>query len=148
MSDAERFKHFWSRVEIRHEFECWGWNRQINRDSGYGVYRRTTAHRQSYLLTFGVIPDGHMVCHRCDNRICVNPNHLFTGTNLDNMKDMWLKGGRNLPEQNKPFTDAEIREIRASEESNTAAGKRFGVSQNTISQIRRFKKYKYVTMPC
>lgn len=76
--------------------DCWEWQAFINPSSGYGVFRmekqQMGAHRASYLLHTGPIPDGMVVRHRCDNPICVNPAHLLVGTDFDNMRDMALRG--------------------------------------------------------
>lgn len=78
---------------------CWGWTGPRH-DFGYGVFAlkrdgkwgREYAHRLAWLVNFGDIPDGLCVCHRCDNPPCTNPDHLFIGTNGDNIRDAIAKG--------------------------------------------------------
>lgn len=71
---------------------CWVWQRGKFRSFGHGIYRGRSAHRYAYEQAFGPIPKGMLVCHSCDNPPCVNPAHLWLGTNLDNMRDMVAKG--------------------------------------------------------
>ena len=75
--------------------DCWLWTASRN-NGGYGLFKlagkTTTAHRISYELHVGVIPDGMCVLHTCDVRMCVNPDHLFLGTQTDNMQDKANKG--------------------------------------------------------
>ncbi len=89
-SEAD-LKKFWPKVAIKGPDECWEW--QGNRHPrGYGLFRQNMkAHRVSYALNKGGIPAGMFVCHKCDNPPCVNPDHLFLGTNTDNMRDMSQK---------------------------------------------------------
>lgn len=99
-------RNFWRRVDASGGSDaCWPWLSSTSK-SGYGRYvggsDELRAHRVAYSLTYGPIPhhDYGMaicVCHRCDNRICCNPSHLFLGTNADNTSDMIKKGRMNPP---------------------------------------------------
>lgn len=84
-------ERFLSKVDTRGDEECWIWKSSVNKN-GYGKFGVTTAHRMSYILFVGNIPDGMLVCHTCDNPPCVNPKHLFLGNNLDNIRDCVNKG--------------------------------------------------------
>ncbi len=97
MSDVfERFVKF-----TRYKDGCWIWT-GAKRTSGYGVFKldgkAESAHRVSYKLFKGNIPEGIFVCHTCDNPMCVNPDHLFLGTASDNMMDAQNKGRLVIPE--------------------------------------------------
>lgn len=86
---------FWSKVEVGSADECWLWRGGMS-GGGYGMFRfggsMTSAHRVAYILCVGEIPDGHVVMHTCDNRLCCNPAHLRHGTQKDNITDMIAKG--------------------------------------------------------
>ena len=98
---------FFSKVKKTNS--CWEW--QGAKRLGYGVFKvdgkTKGAHRQSWELHKGVIPKGLLVLHKCDNRGCVNPSHLFLGSHSDNMKDVQMKGRLKLPEGVK-FTNGRI----------------------------------------
>lgn len=88
-------ERFWNNIVKNAPDECWGW-RAYKDPNGYGQMsvfgKLQRAHRISYSLHFGAITKGMFVCHRCDNPECTNPDHLFLGTNKDNMKDAYKKG--------------------------------------------------------
>lgn len=97
-------ERFWEKVDKRGHSDCWLWTASLD-GKGYGQFwdgkRRRVAHNYSYELHNGTIPTGLIVCHDCpggDNRRCVNPNHLFVGTQGDNMRDMVAKGRHYQPD--------------------------------------------------
>ncbi len=87
---------FWQKVQKGDG--CWEWQGSRNK-LGYGITslrgRAIRAHRVSWEIVNGPIPDGLLVCHRCDNPACVRPDHLFLGTQIDNLRDMRTKGRGN-----------------------------------------------------
>lgn len=106
------------------------------------------AHRLAYEIGIGPIADGLLVCHRCDNRSCVNPEHLFLGTQADNMADMNAKGrgGWKTGSQHHraKISDDDVREIRRSKgllrQADLAA--RFGITQGAVSKIQRGDRWR------
>ena len=93
---------FWSHVERGPD--CWEWTARRDKDD-YGQFaiskgKSAVAHRVAYSLSVGDIPDGMFVCHTCDNPPCCNPEHLWIGTNQDNMDDMVRKNRANAKNYN------------------------------------------------
>src|SRR6266567_2446668 len=93
-------ERFWSKVDFPSVSSCWNWKGAIQ-PTGYGAFSLSTdlnrsitvtAHRFAWEDIMGPIPVSLYVLHRCDNPLCVNPHHLFLGTNSDNLHDMWQKG--------------------------------------------------------
>ena len=86
-------KRFWDKVDKTSG--CWNWIAS-KRPNGYGAFKLkgkvVSAHRFSYTMTYGAIPEKKLVCHHCDNRLCVNPAHLFLGSHHDNLVDSIQKG--------------------------------------------------------
>lgn len=139
---------------------CWLWfgaslpKRGSLPTSEYGrmlcskTHRVQSAHRISYELHRGEIPPGMHVLHRCDQPCCVNPDHLFLGTQTDNRKDMASKGrfvaARGIKNGSAKLTDDMVREIRRSSESAEQLARRFGITFSRISSIRRRATWKHV----
>lgn len=129
---------FWSKVH-KTDVGCWEW--QAGRfHAGYGKFRfegrNQAASRVAWRLVNGQIPPKHCVCHKCDNRGCVRPSHLFLGTYKDNTQDGMRKG--RIVAQPKKLTHekaAAIRAMRKKGRTITAIAKCFGVSPPLVSQI-------------
>lgn len=152
-------ERFWKKVNKRGENECWDWVAGKNQH-GYGVFgvnktMTQSTHRFSYEFHFGKIPKGegyhgNCVLHRCDNPACVNPKHLFLGTQKENMEDMLKKGRipRGEVRYNAKLTWDNAREIRelhrTGEFSQQEIGKKFGVTSGTISFILNNKNWRII----
>ena len=127
---------------------CWLWTGSVDKQ-GYGQLARgptKKAHRLSYELFNGLIPVGQFVCHSCDQPGCVNPDHLFIGTALDNNQDAMRKG-RTACGQGKSaskLTDDAVRYIRSSRLNSTALANMFDVSVATVSRARHGNTWRHV----
>ncbi len=140
---------------------CWIWMGALcgyDPDSGY--HRKVTrygqtnidgrsikAHRASWMQHRGPIPEGMQVLHHCDVPTCVNPNHLFLGTHLDNMADMRAKGRRQGERASWPkLTEAQVIEIFNSPESHRALARRYGLSRATPAWIKQGRSWKHLRL--
>lgn len=149
-------RRFWKRVAKPLDGgACWLWTGGTNQ-RGYGKLRvldRTlTAHRASYELAFGEIPYGMLVCHHCDNRLCVRPDHLFLGTHADNQQDKHAKGRAVFCHGEKhpmaKLSEAQVHEIRqaiAAGEGQRKIATRYGVTQMVVSNIHTGKSWRRVS---
>jgi hypothetical protein len=129
---------------------CWLWT-AYRMKNGYGQFTvaaqdRRLAHRAAWWLHFGDVPEGMFVLHRCDNRACVNPKHLFLGTHADNMRDMLSKGreARGEKARHAKLLEADVRRIRASVGPRDSIASLYGVSGSLIGYIRRRDTWKHV----
>lgn len=118
---------------------CWLWLQSEN-GVGYGAMwdgvKVRGAHRIMFEVSTGPVPAGYDVCHRCDNRLCVNPDHLFAGTRRENVEDMDRKGRRKTVAILTAAQASDIRRRAASGERTTDLARAFGVSLPTISAIK------------
>ncbi len=125
--------------------DCIPWWGSMN-IKGYGILKRKgrqfRATRLVWEECFGPIPDGMCILHRCDNPPCVNPEHLFLGTRGDNNRDARAKGRSRGKAR---LTPDQVREIRASTESHAAAGRRYGITGESVWYLRAGKSYRWVT---
>lgn len=143
------------KILVDPETGCWNWTACKVRD-GYGRIgdrgrKLKLAHRISYELHRGAIPDGIHVCHRCDNPACINPDHLFLGTNDDNIADKVAKGRspcqKGRDNGNAKLTEADVHAIRAAKACwgiNMKLAKQYGVVNSMISDIRGGRKWAHL----
>ncbi len=148
-------QRFEDKVELIPFSTCHWWTGATH-DGGYGIFntdhKSDRAHRVSYELYVREIPNGLFVCHKCDNRLCVNPDHLFVGTNQDNMDDMYRKNRNNQPKGENHFcaklTEEDVIRIRllfkGGNYSITGLAKKFGVSYGPIWSIVHRKTWRHI----
>lgn len=146
-------KRFWKKVRKESETGCWVWIGAIGKRNGYGVIgagpRIARAHRVSWELHFGPIPDGLHVLHTCDRPECVAPHHLLLGTHTQNMLDKEAKNRGNQPigarNASTKITENIVRAIRASNETDRTLAGRYGLNPSSISHIRTRRTWRHVT---
>jgi hypothetical protein len=145
-------ERFWKKVDVRGEDDCWEWKGRTT-PYGYGLFdfpaeprwRILGSHCVALLLTSGPIPDGHEVCHTCDNPPCCNPRHLFAGTRKQNLADMTKKGRRKgcikLTEEQVIGVMARLLTGR---EWRSEIAKSLNVSYTTIVHIEQGKSWGHL----
>ena len=153
LTDDMYTEKFWSKVDQRGT--CWLWTGPRS-GAGYGTFQARLndqafwrAHRYSWALANGEIQEGMLVLHRCDNRWCVNPEHLFIGTDKDNVHDAMRKGRhtRGTMNGNAKLTEQDVMDIRLSDESTAVLAKRYDLDYTQILRTRRGDKWKHLPMP-
>lgn len=146
-------KEHYEKFVIKKNNDCWEWTG--NKVNGYANFNHRgtimKAHRVSWILHNGVIPESMFVLHKCDIRHCTNPQHLFLGNQTDNMKDMAFKGrtGVFLGEKNKAsvLKEEQVKEIKKLIKIGVACAKiarDFEVNNNTIRNIKYGFTWKHV----
>lgn len=134
-------ERFWEKVKIAGPNDCWLWMAGTQRN-GYGnvVFDnkfRSVAHRAAWLLTYGSLPKNKNILHKCDVRNCVNPRHLWVGTQKDNMRDMVAKG-RSSPEKRSHLTVEDVKKIRLARKKGelpASIAKKYRLNVTHVSQI-------------
>lgn len=129
---------------------CLLWTAVVN-SGGYGhlkiAGRMVSAHRAAYEKAHGPIPTGLHVCHKCDVRSCINPEHLFLGTNADNIADMVAKarqrGAEGVRHWKAKLNPDTVRDIRSATGPQIEIATRFGVGQQTVSRIRSGRIWRH-----
>lgn len=148
--DLSETDRFWEKVNKGEG--CWEWSAALSTDGGCGMFRlsgqrRTVkAHRLSWELHFGKIPDGQCVCHKCDNPKCVRPDHLFLGGYLENNRDMVSKGRHGMAIF-KPQSVTKLRALYLRHHdrlTHRRVAKWFGVSKATISHILNARNWRQI----
>jgi len=152
MSGKTTEERFWENVQKTET--CWLWTGAPNKQgygqlyvNGKGMY----AHRLSYQIRHGSIPEGLDILHTCDRPGCVRPDHLRAGTHQDNMKDRDEKGRGNAPKGvdkgNAKLTEAQVKEIRKAYKfgsTQVALSQKYAISQVQVSNIINQKSWKHV----
>lgn len=161
MKTVEDMKNAWFEKVLQNFFEkvnktetCWLWTGGWHRSSGYGAFtvlrNHLTPHRFSWTYHKGEIPEGYWVLHKCDKRLCVNPDHLFIGDLKLNVVDMMLKQRQAKGENtgNCKLTEEIVKEIRASyipyKVSCADLAKKYNCSTSVIFQIIQRQTWRHI----
>ena len=150
---TRQIEKFWAKVDIRDKDSCWNWLGALS-SNGYGAVwtgaSLVGAHKFSWCIcNLESVPEGLYVCHKCDNKRCCNPDHLYLGTPSDNISDRearipWKKGTGGLAKLDYDKAD-EIRELYSTGKYfQWDIARRFGVSRQCISDVITGRKWKSV----
>lgn len=156
--DPKYRDRFWLSVDVRSPDECWNW--QGHSHTGYGrmtvklngSFVSLPCHRMAYILKHGEVAGNLYLCHRCDNRLCCNPDHLWPGTSTDNNRDMYAKGRGMVGENHyRSILTAEqvswIRKVYTPfhpQYGESPLARKYGVNNSTIARIVRRQSWKSI----
>ena len=138
---------FWKKVNIRSKDDCWEWTGALKKGYGQihngdvvdGSNKMVSVHRLSWIIHFGPIPEDKLVLHKCDNKRCINPNHLYLGTHSDNIRDRVFRNPNSFPGIPLKFNLREVQIIRdlysIGEYSQRFLAFEFSCCENTINRI-------------
>ena len=159
MIEQKYIDRFYSKFDKAEEDECWIWKAGLNKPNGYGRFsyngiRNFLAHRFSYILYKGNIPNGLSVLHKCDVPQCVNPNHLEVGTHQDNMNDRKNRGRFTKISRRGEYngiaklTEDDVRKIRKMYKTGNYnkkdLGNIFGCTRANIGSIINKKSWRHI----
>jgi hypothetical protein len=153
-------ERIWSRIDKKGPYDCWVWISGIGKN-GYGYIKTRigprkegknkyeSAHRLVYTEVNGPIPEGMLICHKCNNRKCCNPSHLYAGTNQDNMNDKVRSGHSTFGSKNpkarlKESDIVQIRQLRSEGKTLKSIAEQFNVHLATIGYICQGKRWTCV----
>lgn len=160
-----RYELFMAKVNIQDGNKCWIWKGATTGKSGYGQFWNGERNMQAHhFLLDAPVPKGKEACHRCDNKLCVRPSHIFIGTRSDNMRDCFSKGRlrplngclamhknrklhRGINNHESKLTEAQAREAKSCPRKRgaaTALAKKLGVSLTVICDIRDGKRWTHL----
>lgn len=140
--------HFYDNCIPEPNSGCWLWEGPVYSNMyGYVEIRdeRYSAHRFSFELSNGQIPNNMFVCHACDNPICVNPEHLFLGSHNDNMLDKARKNrGKGERHPSARLTASDVLTIRSDKRSHSMISKEYGIARQTVGDIKNRRRWGHL----
>ena len=160
MRQKNTLTDFWNLVDkTTNPNGCWEWQgpRQSSKQGSlwHGIFSLSAVastkltHRLSWIIHFGQIPKNQCVLHKCDNPACVNPSHLFLGTQIDNVNDMMQKGRhadqKGIKSVHAKLTENDVKWIRANSNLNSKdLGAKFGVSGASINDVKKYRSWTHI----
>lgn len=150
-------QRFWDKVIIDDQDHCWTWTAGLRGKTGYGAIKYNKkvydSHRFAWYLTYGVFPK-LFVLHKCDNRLCVNPKHLYEGTARDNVRDMWQRGrqarhmGYGSANLNSKLTELQVTTMRQQHATGNFTfaqlARDYGIDRTNVEDICKHKAWRHI----